>query len=69
MSPFYYSEINLFLIGYARCKLYNIWSLLVENKSRKYHYTAVSHCKKNIVEGFTQDRVIDDNFKRQIDFL
>ena len=69
MSPFYYSDINLFLIDYARCKLCNIWSLLVENKSRNYHYTAVSHWKKNIVEGFTQDRVIDDNFKRQIDFL
>ena len=66
ISLFYYSDINLFLIDYACCKLCNIWLLLFENNSRSYHYSGASHWRKNIVAVITQDRVIDDNLKRQI---
>ena len=34
VSSFYYSDVNLFLINYAWCKLRNIWLLLFENNSR-----------------------------------
>ena len=66
ISLFYYSDINLFLIDYACCKLYNIWLLLFENNSRIYHYKGASYCRKNIIAVITQDRVIEDNLKRQI---
>ena len=66
MSSFYYSDINLFLIDYASCRLCNIWLLLFENNSRSYQYTGASHWRKNIVAVITQDRVTDDNLKRQI---
>ena len=33
---------------------------------QEYHYTGASHWMKNMVAVITQDRVIDDNFKRQI---
>ena len=66
VSLFYYSDINLFLIDYACCKLRNIWLLLFENNFSSYHYTGASHWRKNIVAVVTQDRVIDDNLKRQI---
>ena len=66
ISSFYYSDINLFLIDYACCKLCSIWLLLFLNISRSYHYTGASHWRKNIVAVITQDRVIDDNLKRQI---
>ena len=66
VSSFYYSDINLFLIDYACCKLCNIWLLLFENNFSSYHYTGASHWRKNIVAVVTQDRVIDDNLKRQI---
>ena len=32
----------------------------------KYHYTGVFTLEKNIIAIITQDRVIDDNLKRQI---
>ena len=66
VSSFYYSDINLFLIDYACCKLCNIWLLLFENNFRSYHYTGASHWRKNIVAVVTQGRVRDDNLKRQI---
>ena len=66
ISSFYYTDITLFLIDYAWCKLCNIWLLLSENNSRSYHYTVASHWRKDIVEVITQDRVINDNLKRQI---
>ena len=66
ISSFYYSDINLFLIDYACCKLCNVWLLLVENNSRSYHYTGALHWRKNIVAVIAQDRVIDDRLKRQI---
>ena len=31
-----------------------------------YHQTGASHWRKNIVAVITQDRVIDDNLRRQI---
>ena len=31
-----------------------------------HYYTGVSHWRKNIVAVITQDRVIDDNLKRQL---
>ena len=66
ISPFYYSNINLLLVDYACCKLCNIWLILFENISRSYHYKGASNWRKNIVAVITQDRVIDDNLKRQI---
>ena len=66
ISSFYSSDISLFLINYTCCKLCNIWLLLFENNSRCYHYTGVSHWRKNIAAVITQDRVIDDNLKSQI---
>ena len=33
---------------------------------QKYHYTGASHWRKNTVAAITQDRVIDDNLKKQI---
>ena len=49
----------MFLIDYACCKLRNIWLLLFENNCKSYHYTGVSHWRKNIVAVITQDRVGD----------
>ena len=66
ISSFCYSDIDLFFIDYACCKLCNTWLLLFENNSRSYHSTWASHWRKNIVAVITQDRVIDDNLKRQI---
>ena len=66
MYWFHYSDINLFLIDLACCKLCNIWLLLFENNSRRYHTTGASHWRKNIVAVITQERVIDENLKRQI---
>ena len=43
-----------------------MWLLLFENNSRSYHYTGASHQRKNNVAVITQDRVMDDNLKRQI---
>ena len=56
----------MFLIDHACCKLCNIWLLLFENNSRSYHCTGASHWRKNIVAVTTQDRVINDNLKKQI---
>ena len=56
----------IFLIDHACCKLCNIWLLLLENNSRSYHCTGVSHWRKNTVAVTTQDRVINDNLKKQI---
>ena len=63
---FYYSDINLFLIDYACCKLCNIWLLLFENNSRSYHYTGSSHWRKKHYCSYYTGWVIDDNLKRQI---
>ena len=49
ISSFYYSDINLFLIDHACCKLCNIWLLLPENNSRSYHCTGTPHWRKKIV--------------------
>ena len=43
ISSLYYSDINLFLIDYAYCKLCNIWLILFENSSRNHHHTGASH--------------------------
>ena len=56
--------ILMFLIGYASCKLCNIWLLFFENNSKSYRYAGASRWRKNIVAVITQDRVIDDNLKR-----
>ena len=66
ISSFYYSDIYLFLIYYACCKLCNIWLLLFENNSRSCQYTGASHWRKRIVAVITQNRATDDNLKRQI---
>ena len=66
ISSFYYSDINLFLIDYACFRLCNISLLLFENNSRSYHYRRALHWRRNIVAVITQDRLIDDNLKRQI---
>ena len=66
ISSFFYSGINLFLIDYSCCKLCNIWLLLFENDSRSYHYIEALNQRKKSVAIITQDRVIDDNLKRQI---
>ena len=44
----------------------NTWLLLFENNSSRHHYTVALHWGKNIAAIITQDRVIDDNLKRQI---
>ena len=64
ISSFYHSDINLFLIDYACCKLC-IWLLLFENNSGSYHCTGASHWRKSIVQVITQDRVIDGTLKKQ----
>ena len=66
ISSFYYSDINLLLIDYACCKLCNIWLLLFENNSRSYYYTGASHWRKNIVAVIAEDKVIDNDLKRQL---
>ena len=66
ISSCYYSDINLFLIDYVWFKLCNTWLLLFKNNSRSYHCTGAWHWKKNIVAVITQDKVIEDNLKRQI---
>ena len=66
MSSFYYSDINLFLIDYACCKLCNVQLLFFESNVRSYHDTGDSNWRKNIVAVVTLDRVIDDNLKKQI---
>ena len=66
MSSFHYSDINQFLTHSTCCKLCNIWFLAFENNFRSCHYTEASHLRKNIVAVIKQDRVIDDNLKRQI---
>ena len=66
ISSFYFSDINLFLIDYAYWELCNTGLLLFNNNSRSYHYTGVSHWRKNIVRVITQVRVIHDNMKRKI---
>ena len=60
ISSFYCSDINLFLIDYVWCKLCNKWWLLFENNSMSLTLEG------NLVAVITQDRVIDDNLKRQI---
>ena len=55
----------MFFIDYAWCyyAIYgcsNIWLL------QECHYKGAEHWKENIVAVITQDRLIDDNLKRQI---
>ena len=66
LSSFFYSDINLFLIDYACCKLCNIWLLLFGNNTRNFHHAGASHWRKNIVAVIKQVRVIDDHLKRLI---
>ena len=66
ISLFYYSDINLFLIHYTCCRLCNTWLLLFEDSSRSYHFAGASHWRKNIAAVITQDRMINDNWKRKI---
>ena len=66
MSSFYCSDINLFLIDYTWCKLCNIRLLLFENNSRSINIQELNTGGKEIVAVITQDRVIDDNLKKQI---
>ena len=33
---------------------------------QNYHYTGASHWRKNTAAAITEDRVIDDNLKKQI---
>ena len=56
----------MFLIDYACYELCNIWLLFFENNSRSHHSTGASHWSINIVAAIIQDRVIDNNLKRQI---
>ena len=39
---------------------------LLREQLQEYYYTGVSHRRKSIVAVITQDRVIDDNLKKQI---
>ena len=66
ISSFYCSDINLFLIDYTWCKLCNIRLLLFENNSRSTNIQELNTGGKEIVAVITQDRVIDDNLKKQI---
>ena len=61
----YYSDINLFLIDDAWRKVCNIWLLLCEINSRLSLYQSLT-LKENIVAVISQDRMIDDNLKKQI---
>ena len=65
ISSFYHSDINLFFIDYACCKL-NTRFLLLESNSRSYHYIGASQWRKNIIAIITEDRVIDGRLKREI---
>ena len=60
MSSFYYSEINLFLI------MADVNYVIFENNFRSYDYTGASHWKKKVVAVITQDKVIEENLKRQV---
>ena len=60
ISSFYCSDINLFLTDYAWCKLCKKWLLLFDSNTRSLTL------EENIVAVITQDRLIDDNLKRQI---
>ena len=66
ISSFYCSDINLFLIDYTWCKLCNIRLLLFENNSKSINIQELNTGGKEIVAVITQDRVIDDNLKKQI---
>ena len=57
--------INLFLINDACSKLCNIWLLFFENNSRSYHYTGALRWMESVAV-ITQDRMINDNWKRKI---
>ena len=68
-SSFDYSHVNLFLIDYVCHTVCNIWVLLFKNNSTNCHCTGTSEKKtrkRKIGAVITQDRVIDDNLKRQI---
>ena len=61
--------ILMFLIDDAWCKLCNIWLLLCKNNSRSITIPdtgAQLRLQENIAAVITQDRVIDNNLKRQI---
>ena len=40
--------------------------VIFENNFRSYDYTGASHWKKKVVAAITQDRVIEENLKRQV---
>ena len=59
----------MFLIDYVCHTVCNIWVLLFKNNSTNCHCTGASEKKtrkRKIGVVITQDRVIDDNLKRQI---
>ena len=59
----------MFLIDYVCHTVCNIWVLLFKNNSTNCHCTGTSEKKtrkRKIGAVITQDRVIDDNLKRQI---
>ena len=64
ISSFYYSDINLFLIDYTWCKLYNIWLLRCENNSRSITIQQLNTGGKHCFSYYTR-RVIDHNLERQ----
>ena len=64
ISSFFYSDISLFLIDYARYKLCNTWLLLFENISRSYHYTGASHRRKKYCCNYYSR--LGDRWKRAI---
>ena len=50
ISSFYYSDINLFLIGYSCSKLCNTWLLVFENNCRIYHYRELHTRGKTLLQ-------------------
>ena len=63
-AQFFNSDINLFLIDDVWCKLCNIWLLPCDINSRSITILELNYGGKHYCN--TQDRVIDDNLKRQI---
>ena len=66
LNVFYYSDINLFLIDDVWCKLCNIYGCSSARTTPGVSYWSLITLEENIVAVITQDRVIDDNLKRQI---
>ena len=65
LTQFYYSDINLFLIDDTWCKyvMYDCSSARTTPGVSLYRSLTL---EENIIAVITQDRMIDDNLKRQI---